>query len=112
LEADLKKATVVIYVLDDFERLNKLLAKLVGDFEIIIVDDSAKPLYQSPPYGSTYIHGFRFVLNGFAKRLHVCPQMVTTLGYEYATTGKVIFMYSFTELKDGWFDRYQATGKF
>ena len=108
----MKKATVIIPAYNDFEWLNKQLVEVVGDFEIIIIDNSERPLYQNPPFGTTYLHGFRYVLNGFAKQLRMCPSMMRELGWQYATTDMVIFVPVGTTLRKGWFEKYKATGKF
>jgi len=106
----MKEATVVIPVHNDFEKLQKVLAQLIGDFEIIVIDTSDRPVYQNPPMGMVYLHGFRYVLNGFAKHLHVCPSMEKELGFEHATSSPVIFMTTDTVLKPGWLQRFKAVG--
>ena len=106
----MKEASIVIVVRNDNEKFQKVMAQLVGDFEIIVIDTSDRPIYQNPPSGMVYLHGFRYVLDGFAKQLRVCPSMEKELALKYATVTPVIFMTTDTVLKPGWLQRFKTTG--
>lgn len=100
----MKDASIVIPAFRDYEKLQKLIAGLVGNFEVIVVDNSEQPLYQNPPsYITKYLHGFHYVLDGFVKQYQIGYLAAREIGYQHATCDPVILMDTDLVLPEGWF---------